>query len=150
MTYRFELRRDWLADAPPILWVMLNPSTADNLANDPTIRKCIGFATRWGAGGISVVNLYGWRATDPVDLWKAADPIGKMNDSTIARYLDYAADLGARTIVAWGANARADRVKSFADLLGRHEAWHLGLTNNRQPRHPLMVPYRTPLSRWQP
>jgi hypothetical protein len=65
--YRYTLGRTW-SDEPPVLFVMLNPSTADADVDDNTISKCIGFAKRWGHGGITVVNLYAWRATNPKEL----------------------------------------------------------------------------------
>lgn len=106
MSYRFELQRDWLGgNLPPAVFVMLNPSTADDQVDDPTIRKCVGFATRWGHTGIRVANLYGWRATDPRDLWSAADPVGQMADWWLARHIGHATgtgDLEARVTACRG------------------------------------------------
>lgn len=156
MSYRYELERDWLSgDRPPAVFVMLNPSTADEDRDDPTIRRCVGFATRWGHRGIRVANLYGWRATDPAELWEAADPIGALADWYLARAIGAATgtgDLepGSRLIVAWGAHAHPDRVTRFAGLLGHHPAWCLGLTQDGQPRHPLHVPYGMALAPWTP
>jgi hypothetical protein len=74
--YRYRLWRRW-ADGPTVLFVMLNPSTADADVDDPTIRRCIGFARSWGAGALEVVNLYAWRATQPAELKAAVGPVGE-------------------------------------------------------------------------
>lgn len=154
--YRFELQRDWLGGhLPPAVFVMLNPSTADAEVDDPTIRKCIGFATRWGHTGIRVANLYGWRATNPRNLWESPDPVGAAADWWLAHAIGHATgtgDLkpGSRLVVAWGAHARPDRVGRFTQLLGGHQAWRLGTTRDGQPRHPLLMPYATALQPWPP
>jgi hypothetical protein len=98
--YRFALTREWDADKPTLVFVMLNPSTADAYTDDATIRTCIALAKRWGYGGLCVVNLYALRATDPAALLAAADPVGKNNDIAIS-----AAASGRDVIVAWGAHA---------------------------------------------
>lgn len=79
-TYRYWLCREWSPGLDSLVWLMLNPSTADATQDDPTIRRCMGFARRWGYGGITVVNLYAYRATNPRDLLTAADPVGPEND----------------------------------------------------------------------
>ena len=76
--YRYSLTRKW-SDAPLLSFVMLNPSTADAKEDDPTIRRCIGFARREGAGGLIVANLYALRSSSPEALWAARDPIGPQN-----------------------------------------------------------------------
>src|SRR5262249_14212908 len=82
--YRYSLTRRWGDAAEPrALFVMLNPSTADAEQDDPTIRRCIGFAKAWGMGSLEVVNLYALRATDPAALLSAPDPIGPKNDTMI-------------------------------------------------------------------
>jgi hypothetical protein len=149
--YRYKLSRTW-SDGPRVLWVMLNPSTADADKDDPTIRKCIGFSKRWGCGGLDVVNLFAWRATHPKDLRAAREPVGTLNDEAIlltARAAD-------RIVVAWGGHVtaagrfmrRAERVRTL--LLGPEgrPLFHLGLTSLGQPSHPLMLAYTTPLVRW--
>ena len=146
--YRYELRRDWLGGhLPPLVWIMLNPSTADALADDPTIRRCIGFATRWGHSGIQVANLYAARATKPTNLWREADPVGPMADTWLIRHLDAAEE--SKLVVAWGVHARPTRVARFVELLGGRQAWCLGVTAGGQPRHPLFVPYDTSPELWR-
>ena len=79
-TYRYALRRIWLPAAPQVLFIGLNPSTADEKSDDPTIRRCLGFARSWGYGGLIVANLFAYRATAPSALREARDPIGPLND----------------------------------------------------------------------
>lgn len=95
--YRYGLWRKW-DDRPKVMFIGLNPSTADEVEDDPTIRRCIGFANSWGYGGIVVANLFGFRATDPTALQKATDPIGPENDEWLYRLADEA----ALVVGAWG------------------------------------------------
>lgn len=132
--YRYELTRTW-SSAPSVSFVMLNPSTADASLDDPTIRRCIGFARSWGHGGIRVVNLYALRSTDPKALWGAPDPVGPDNDE----YLRRAAVSGGPLIAAWGGHARADRVAAVLALPGLEALQALGVTKAGQPRHPLYL-----------
>jgi hypothetical protein len=141
-TYRYELWRTWDASAPVLAWVMLNPSTADAEADDPTIRRCIGFARRWHFGGIRVVNLFALRATDPRELREHGDPVGQDNDRTLAEVANTAEAL----VCAWGANTfAAARAEVVHDLIGDAMRWPrvplcLGVTKGGAPRHPLYVP----------
>ncbi len=139
MAYRYGLARRW-SDAPPVLFVMLNPSTATEAANDPTIHRCETRARAMGAGGVRIANLFGFRATRPADLRRAADPIGPENDALL---LDWHAE-ASMTVAAWGVHgAHLDRAATLARQMG--PLWHLGLTQAGHPRHPLYVPYaRTP------
>ncbi len=141
--YRYLLGRSW-GPGPRVLWVMLNPSTADARLDDPTIRKCLEFSRRLGFGSLEVVNLYAWRSTDPAGLKTAPDPIGPDN----ARHLADAAERCDRIIVAWGANASPDPGAVSASL-GDRPLWCLGRTKDGQPRHPLMLAYATPLEIWR-
>ena len=145
--YRYQLWRTWDSARPEVAFVMLNPSTADALADDPTIRRCIGFARAWGAGSVRVVNLYAWRATDPAGLNHTGGShvvgevtvTGNVNDAAIAG-VAAAAD---RIVVAWGAwpgpvSQRASHVLELLRASGR-PITALGLTKHGQPRHPLYV-----------
>lgn len=139
--YRYELARRW-GPGSSACFVMLNPSTADGLRDDPTIRKCVGFARMWECDAIRVVNLFAFRATDPGALRAAGYPVGPENDGAIGRALS------ATTVVvaAWGAHAPADRAALVLARLTKHwTVWCLGRTAGGQPRHPLMVPYSRPL-----
>lgn len=118
-----------------LTFVGLNPSTADETVDDPTIRRCIRFARDWGFDRLKMVNLYAYRATDPRDLWLADDPVGPENDHN----LSLAFGGSDRTIVAWGANARPDRLAQFAQTFAGWQFWALGLTKDGAPRHPLYM-----------
>lgn len=115
---------------------MLNPSTADENSDDPTLRRCLGFAKAWGYSGVDVVNLYALRATDPMELWKAPDPVGLENDS----YLREAGANGAPLIAAWGAHAKSARVREVLAIPGFDQLMCLRTTKKGYPAHPLYLP----------
>lgn len=135
--YRYRLTRTW-SEKPPMAFVMLNPSKADAVQDDPTIRRCVGFARREGCGGIVVVNLYGLRSTDPAGLKVVDDPVGPENDAHI-RAVVAAADL---VVVAWGARVlgreRPSAVIHMIEWAGKIP-WCFGVTASGEPRHPLML-----------
>lgn len=136
--YRYRLWRLW-DDTPALLWVMLNPSVADADFDDPTIRKCIGFARRWGYGGIQVVNLFAWRATKPDELNYAHDPIGPNNDVHISQAVRMCPD----KIIAWGARLPSrfpDRASEVLGVLGNNVSC-LRRSATGMPHHPLYIPY---------
>lgn len=137
--YRYRLSRDWGAVGNRCLFVMLNPSTADASVNDPTVRRCIGFAQRWGFGALDVANLFAFRTTDPIALYKIDDPVGPENDVHIMGL----ASAAGRVIVAWGnhgaLNGRgAAVIEMLHDLGVRPRA--LAVTGAGQPAHPLYLP----------
>lgn len=138
--YRYWLTRRW-SEGPCVVFVGLNPSTADASVDDPTIRRCIAFAKAWGCGSLAMVNLFAFRATQPADMFAAADPIGPDNDTWIRTAS--ASALG--TVEAWGAHGgflgRDVRVREL--LQRRH---YLRLTKDGHPGHPLYLPgYITPM-----
>lgn len=153
-TYRYRLERtlerDMLGSATrgPIAFVMLNPSTADHQVDDPTIRKCSGFAQRWGCDRYAVFNLYAMRSPDPKDLLKHPDPIGPANDD----YLRGAVSEFGDFVCAWGASAKPERARQVGELLAGSggRLWCLGVTKDGHPRHPLYRPYAQPLEVWRP
>jgi hypothetical protein len=103
-TYRYVLTRRWV-EGPLLGWVMLNPSTADAERDDPTIRRCMGFARTWGFAGIIVRNLYAARSSSPAALWSHPEPGGPANDQYLA-----GTGVDQLTVCAWGAlGARQDR-----------------------------------------
>jgi hypothetical protein len=142
--YRFRLWRRW---APPnngqgnTVFVMLNPSTADDKDDDATVRRCIGFAKRWGFGGVEVVNLFAYRSTEPKILREGLDVTGD------PRNLETVVDVCSKNgpvILAWGANAHhhRDRVVEVETQLRRlrRPLYTLGLGKTGQPLHPLRLP----------
>ncbi|MEU8272630.1 DUF1643 domain-containing protein [Sphaerisporangium sp. NPDC049002] len=136
--YRYHLARRW-AEGAAVTFVMLNPSTADHHVDDPTIRRCVGFARAWGYGGLAVVNLFAWRATRPVDLGAAGDPVGPDNDEHLVAAARDAVTAGAPLVAAWGAHAPAWRVEQVLALPGMRGLTALALTQAGHPRHPLYL-----------
>lgn len=161
--YRYRLTRAWDHDGSDtwqpdggraVVFLMLNPSTADGRKDDPTIRRCVGFARRWGFGRLVVVNLFAFRATDPSDMLRSDDPIGPHNDVWIRRET-----AGRVVVLAWGSRSltvpksvaplycpgRLDALQNRPRDVGRicrdsgAELKCLGLTSDGQPRHPLYV-----------
>lgn len=151
-THRYLLTRIWDPAVPPVVFLMLNPSTADALEDDATIRRLThpknGFARTMGAGGVVVVNLFALRSTDPRALNDHPDPVGRHND----RFIRQAAGMGSRVICAWGAAPVAgERGREVAmQLAGRSVPLYcLGTTSLGQPRHPLYLPKDAVLESWQ-
>lgn len=149
--YRYSLWRSWQGDQPRVLFLCLNPSTADAEVDDPTVRKMVGFAQRWGFGSMEVVNLFAWRATKPQALRNAIDPEGPLNDSSIADAFERA----SRLVLAWGSHAEIrDMLDRRAFVIRRRynlqnhptKVGHLGLCKDGHPRHPLMLAYATPFT----
>ncbi|MCV2867226.1 DUF1643 domain-containing protein [Defluviimonas sp. WL0002] len=144
--YRYLLSRRW-ADGGKLVYVLLNPSTATEERNDPTVERCERRARILGYGGFAVANLFAWRATRPEDLKRASDPVGPGNDAAV---LQAAASAG-RVLCGWGVHGSfMDRGAEVADLLraAGYELWHLGLTKAGAPRHPLYVPYACAPRSW--
>ena len=141
--YRYLLTRRW-GDGPAATFVMLNPSTADAATDDPTIRRCIGFAKSWDCGSLNVVNLFAFRATDPRELLAATDPVGPRNDAFLHGYLPGA-------VAAWGAHKMAAaRARGVVRAFSRSSPlWCLGVTKDGHPRHPLYVRADAPLTPWR-
>lgn len=141
--YRWWLRREWTAlgcNKGVCCFVMLNPSTADAMVDDPTIRRCIGFAKSWGYSELLVINLFPWRATDPKQLHKGSECRGGVRGyATLLEAVS--ADI---TICAWGDNNTFGRALVFRDIVKRvylnRAVYCLGLTKRwSRPRHPLYV-----------
>lgn len=146
--YRYRLSREWDDNGLRMTFVMLNPSTADASLDDPTIRRCIGFAKRDGYGGIYAFNLYAFRATDPQAMKRAIDPVGPENDAMLRYGFARAAEQGGPVVVAWGAHGDPVRVRQVMKLMGDADVCSLGTTKAGQPRHPLYVPSSQPLVPW--
>lgn len=149
--YRYRLDR-LIGPGPAAAIIMVNPSTADAVEDDATIRKVVGFAERNGIGRVIVGNKFAFRATDVRALKTAQDPRGPAND----HYLEQMLQEADVHIVAWGPLAKLPRslhgrwrrVVAIADRLG-FTLQCLGTVHSGHPRHPLMTPYATPLTPWE-
>lgn len=152
--YRYELVRAWDLTLPPAVFLMLNPSTANAEDDDPTIRKCLGFAGRWNRGRITVVNLFALRSTDPRSLTKHPAPRGPDNWKWIKSASDRCLLYNVPLVLAWGGSVpRALRPQIHNILHSIDSKVHLrclGTTKSGDPRHPLMLPYATQLMPWNP
>lgn len=134
--YRFRLERVWDDSKPTCGLFMLNPSRADWEQDDPTIRRGVGFSKREGCGALVVGNLYNFRATKPVELLRADDPLGPDADMYLREAL---AVIDGPVIAGWGAHPMAvRRAAEVAKILGPR-AMCLGKTKDGHPRHPLYV-----------
>lgn len=142
--YRYRLTRFWgnHHHRRIMTFVMLNPSTADANIDDPTIRRCIGFAKRDGFAGISVVNLYAYRATDPEALKRVSDPYGINNDDTLREAL--VCSFGDPVVCAWGTKGNPRSFLDTASRLGVKLSC-LGVTKDGHPKHPLYIKSGQPL-----
>lgn len=153
--YRFLLWRYIHSAAPPLAFVMLNPSTADATKDDATIRACIGIAARKRFGGIIVVNLSPWRATDPRELeaaYRRGEDVLRPDDNRAALERACRRAGAGRIVLAWGGKIRPwmDSAARVACLVAGPGALCLGRTKAGEPRHPLYMPRDTPLVRFSP
>lgn len=156
--YRYTLWRDWSKqideglhftedphlDFYPgksdgyVQFIGLNPSTADETNDDPTVRRCIRYSKSWGFGAYCMTNIFAFRATDPRDMKAAADPIGPEND----RYLLEVAKSAGFVVCAWGTHgAFKDRGNHVAELLRSNgiKPYCLKITQGGAPGHPLYL-----------
>jgi len=140
--YRYDLWRVWREGGRRINFVGLNPSTANETSDDPTIRRCVGFAVRWGYGEMHMLNLFAFVSTDPLMLYNCNNeaPVGEEND----RYLR---ELYPEIVVCWGnhgdINGRADAVRQLLT-----DPFCFGVNKGGQPKHPLYLPLTAKLERY--
>ena len=132
--YRYALWRIWNEHMPIAMIIGLNPSTADQTRNDPTITRCINFASSWGYGGVCVTNLFGFRATAPTELKAHHDPIGKENDAWVHEMAKGA----AITVAAWGYHGKfLNRSLEILPSLG--QLYCIKMNKSGEPAHPLYL-----------
>ena len=132
--YRYSLSRIWDKQKKFVLFIGLNPSTADEEMDDPTIRRCSGYAQKWGYGGFMMVNLFAYRTTLPSNLKKVKYPVGSENDKYIVK-LSKKADI---TVAAWGNNGNLySRDKQVFNLVS--SLMCLRINKSGQPAHPLYL-----------
>jgi Uncharacterized protein conserved in bacteria len=131
--YRYRLSRTWNSEKSPLGFIMLNPSTADESENDPTIRRCVGYAKDWGYGSILVGNLFALRATNPSQLRKHHNPIGPENDE----HLRSICTESEMVVAAWGTKGVVnDRGPEVVEMLSV-DLYALNTTKAGHPNHPL-------------
>lgn len=136
--WRYSLWRIWDHEKPKAVFIGLNPSTADEQKNDPTIRRCIGFCKEWGYGSYYMLNLFGFRATDPKDMKSHKNPIGEGNDKEIRRI----SNRGDLIVACWGANGgHLNRDLTVLKILKDDDldVYCLGVTKNGYAKHPLYL-----------
>jgi hypothetical protein len=141
--YRYLLWRTWDASRPRALWILLNPSMADERIDDRTLRRCKGFSASWQFGGLEIVNLFALRTPYPRDLYQATDPVGEKNDG----YIIAVARRASHIILAWGARGsyhqRDQAVLAMLKTQVPLSPCCLGVTRSNHPRHPLYVARNT-------
>lgn len=146
--YRYSLTRVWDETGEKGLFIMLNPSTATEVQNDPTVERCERRSRALGYGAFRVLNIFAYRATDPRDMRRAEDPVGPENDAALLQGLDWA----DRVICAWGTHGehlgRGPEVAALLKGTGR-ELLHLGLSKAGHPKHPLYIGYKVQPQVWE-
>lgn len=146
--YRYRLWRRWTITKPLCLFIMLNPSTADEVENDPTVERCEQRARQLGYGGLMICNLFAFRATDPEKMKEAVDPVGPKNDL----HLKLEAIRAGMVICGWGEHGKQlDRSKFVVDLLNQVKIplYYLRLNKSGEPQHPLYIGYDQKPQLWE-
>lgn len=147
--YRYALTRTWDPAGKRLLFVMLNPSKATEVQNDPTVERCERRARALGFGAVQVTNIFAWRETDPHLMRRARDPVGPDNDVTLqdgARWADM-------IIAAWGTHGVHQDRGAFTEELLRDTGkplHSLGLSKDGHPKHPLYISYSQQPLMWRP
>ena len=147
-TYRYSLKRIWQNNAPRVVFVLLNPSTATEINNDPTVARCEKRARQLGYGSFCVTNIFALRETNPKKMKSAQNPVGEENDMAISS----ACNWGDEVIAAWGTNGQHfNRDKTIKELLrlSKKPIFHLGLSKAGYPRHPLYIGYKQKPILWK-
>ena len=146
--WRYLLWRSWDEERPAANFLMLNPSTADEVKLDPSCTRARDYALRWGFGGLLVTNIFAWRATDPQEMKATRDPVGRGNDGAILR----AARKAAIVVCAWGNHGTHTNrsLNVLCELRGAGLELHvLRLNGSGEPAHPLYLPAALEPRRWR-
>jgi hypothetical protein len=146
--WRYLLWRRWDAGRPVANFLMLNPSTADALQLDPSCTRARNYAERWGYGALVVTNIFAWRATDPLEMKSARDPVGAGNDAAIVR----AAREASLVVCAWGNHGEhLERARVVTALLRKEGVplHYLRMNGAGHPAHPLYLPGALAPLRWE-
>ena len=144
--YRYKLWRYWNLTKPLCLFIMLNPSTADEVENDPTVERCERRAKKLGFGGIMICNLFASRATNPMKMKEAADPVGPDNNE----HLIAESARAGMVICGWGEHGKyMDRSKFVLEMLAGIPLYYLRLNKSGEPGHPLYIGYDQEPQLWK-
>jgi hypothetical protein len=145
--YRYTLVRTWNYSKPPIVFIGLNPSVADEQHDDRTVRKCISIARWKGFGTLIMLNAFAYRSTDPYGLYTAKEPIGQLNNE----WIEYICTCSETVVIAWSNHAMyRNRHYKLLELLKGIPLYCLGVNTNGTPKHPLYMPTNTPLISYNP
>lgn len=145
--YRYALTRTWGNSGSKVLFVMLNPSTATEVQNDPTVERCERRARALGFDAFRVCNIFAWRDTDPFKMRKAKEPVGPENDAAIVEACDWADHI----VCAWGTHGEHLNRGPAVEILMRATGYplhHLGLSKAGHPKHPLYIAYTQQPEPW--
>lgn len=148
--YRYTLRRTWNLDKPSILFIMLNPSTADEFVDDPTNKRIVSFSKKWGFGSLVTCNLFAFRTPYPKKLKKEKYPVDEYPGQNNT-WLRIESSKAKKIIAAWGNYGEyLNQDLAVEELLKDFELFSFGLTNTGQPKHPLYLPENTKLQKYRP
>ncbi len=145
--YRYSLTRIWDDTTPRVLFVMLNPSTATEVQNDPTVERCERRARTLGYGAFCVCNIFAYRATDPKIMRAQTDPTGPENDNAIKEAAVWANDI----VCGWGTHGEHMGRGPVVEKILRNQPkplTHLGLSKAGHPKHPLYIGYKVQPLLW--
>jgi len=147
-TYRYSLFRRW-GDGPTMAFIGLNPSTATEYQDDPTVGRCVRRAERLGFGGMVMLNIFAFRATDPKVMKAVDDPVGEANDETIQGVCESVVQDGGTILACWGTHGtHHDRETRMIEILDGIPVQCLGQTKAGHPKHPLYLRNDQPLELW--
>lgn len=149
--YRYTLWRTWVEDKARALFIMLNPSTADESKLDNTVTRCKGYAEAWGYGGLVVCNIFAYRATKPEDMKAQDDPVGKGNDAIILSAARSITEDGGVVICAWSQHGKMmQRAQSVRTMLfnASIKMHYLRMGAGGMPHHPLYLPKDLTPTEW--
>lgn len=147
--YRYTWTTTWNRELPPCAFIGLNPSTADENAPDPTVRRCIAYARGWGYGRLIMLNLFAYRATEPMDMKMEHEPVGPDNNRWLRDQVGFVTLMGGVVIAAWGTHGtHLNRQNQVRNLLSSLPLHYLKLTKDGHPGHPLYLKGDLTPRRW--
>lgn len=145
--YRYLLKRWWGEKSNRVVFILLNPSTADETQDDPTIRRCMGFASYWGYTSADILNIFALRSTDPAALYSTNSPIGASNDA----WIDSMTMDAKLVVAAWGNHGlHLQRGSTVRFMIRERRLACFGLTRTKEPKHPLYLSGRASLFYMKP